>query len=165
MEKIYNLIKGISALFDRKRKAEGRMDQREIVLAGLAPAEGALHSPVQVQKLFFLLDANIPNDIKGPLFNFQPYNYGPFDKRVYEILEGLAKEGYVEIVRCNSWNNYRLTSKGQEEGGKLLNALDERPRNYIRVVSDFVRSLSFTQLVTAIYKAYPDMRQNSVFQD
>jgi uncharacterized protein len=141
------------------------MDQKEIVLIGLAPAKGAFHSPVQVQKLFFLLDTIIPNDINGPLFSFQPYNYGPFDKRVYEILESLAKEGYVEMVRSNSWNNYRLTSKGQEEGEKLLNSLNEKPMKYIKAVSEFVRSLSFTELVTAIYRAYPEMRENSVFQE
>lgn len=67
------------------------MDREDLVLACLAPAKGALHSPVQVQKMFFLIDRNISEDIEGPLFDFHPYDYGPFDKAVYETLEKLAQ--------------------------------------------------------------------------
>jgi hypothetical protein len=42
--------------------------------------------------------------------------------------------------------------------------MDKKAIAYIRQASEFVRSLSFTQLVSAIYKAYPEMRENSVFQ-
>jgi hypothetical protein len=42
--------------------------------------------------------------------------------------------------------------------------MDEQARDYIDRESIFVRSLSFPELVAAIYKAYPEMRANSVFQ-
>ena len=58
------------------------MTRKEVVLAALAPAKHAPHSPVQVQKLIFLIDRNIPREVGGPHFDFQPYNYGPFDKAV-----------------------------------------------------------------------------------
>jgi hypothetical protein len=140
------------------------MNQRDIVLAGLAPANGAAHSPVQVQKLFFLLDRNIPREIDGQQFNFQPYNYGPFDKAVYDVLELLELEGYVDIIPEHSFQWYKLTVKGQEEGDRLLSALPEYTQKYIAEVSEFVRRLSFSQLVSSIYKAFPEMRANSVFQ-
>jgi uncharacterized protein len=141
------------------------MDSRDIVLASLASSKGRCYRPVQVQKLLFLIDRNIGNGIGGPFFKFQPYNYGPFDKTVYDVLESLAEEGYVEIVRESTWKNYRLTIAGQKKGEALLDTMTDEVRAYIQVISSWVLSLSFTQLVSAIYKAYPDMRANSVFQD
>ena len=140
------------------------MDQRTIVLAGLTPAKGAAYTPVQVQKMFFLLDRNISQLLGGPFFDFQPYNYGPFDKDVYGILEQLARDELVMIDTENNWRTYKLTARGQEEGERVFNALPGQIQSYIGSVSGFVRGLSFTQLVRAIYKAYPEMKQNSVFQ-
>lgn len=141
------------------------MNQREIILAGLTPAKGAAHTPVQVQKMFFLLDRNITEALGGPFFNFQPYNYGPFDKTVYDVLEQLTVEDLVDIDLEYNWRTYKLTVQGQEEGENIFEALPEYIQGYIESVSVFVRSLSFTQLVRAIYKAYPEMKQNSVFQE
>jgi uncharacterized protein len=140
------------------------MTRREIVLAGLAGGDGATYTPVQVQKLFFLIDRNISALVRGPHFDFQPYNYGPFDKTLYHCLEELSNDGLVVVASHGSWNTYNLSVEGQQLGNAILNSLVTEAADYIRRVSAFVRSLSFTQLVSAIYKAYPEMRENSVFQ-
>ena len=141
------------------------MNRRECVLTGMAPAKGAQHSPVQVQKLFFLIDRNIADSVDGPHFDFRPYDYGPFDKTVYEVLEELAAEGYVDIIPERTWVNYKLTVIGQELGEELLCGLQEKARQFVERISEFVRGLTFTQLVSAIYRGYPEMRANSVFQE
>ncbi len=140
------------------------MDRKEVILAAFAPAKGASHTPVQVQKLLFLIDREIPEWVDGPHFEFQPYHYGPFDSSIYNELLKLAIEGYVEIYPEQTWSSYRLTDKGQKAGDELLNTLKSEAQKFIQAVSEFVRSLSFAQLVSAIYKAYPEMRANSVFQ-
>jgi uncharacterized protein YwgA len=140
------------------------MNRREIILAAFAPANGSGHTPVQVQKLLFLVDREIPKLVGGPYYDFEPYNYGPFDVTVYDELLGLENDGYVEIIPEQTWSSYRLTQKGQQEGNKLLSRLDTKARDFITNSSAFVHALSFTQLVAAIYKAYPEMKANSVFQ-
>ncbi|MBI3169599.1 MAG: hypothetical protein HYZ22_14035 [Chloroflexi bacterium] len=140
------------------------MNRHQIVLAGLAPANETWYSPVQVQKLFFLLDQNISKSIGGPFFDFQPYNYGPFDKMVYETLEELAMQGLVQIDNGDR-RQYQLTRQGLEEGKKILNGFPDKEKRYVVEVSEFVRKLTFAQLVSAIYKAYPEMKANSVFED
>lgn len=142
-----------------------KMDRRSIILAAFAPAEGAGHTPVQVQKLLFLIDKEIPKLVDGPHYNFQPYYYGPFDASLYNELSELAKEGHVEIFPEQTWSSYRLTRKGQNAGEELLKNLRPQAQEFIKRVSAFVRSLSFPQLVSAIYKAYPEMKANSVFQE
>jgi uncharacterized protein len=139
----------------------------DIVLAALSPAGGVPHTPVQVQKLLFLVDRNLPSLIGGPKFKFEPYHYGPFDLEVYSTLGDLARQGLVEITQSSSgnWREYRLTPDGQACGQAVQDRLDQRARNYLETASKFVRSLSFTDLVSAIYKAYPEMRARSVFQE
>ncbi len=140
------------------------MTRKEIILAALAPANGARHTPVQVQKLLFLIDQEISGLVNGPYFNFEPYHYGPFDQTVYDELLELTSEDFVEIVPEHTWNSYRLTETGQQEGEKILSSLQGKAQDFIRQASEFVRSLSFEQLVSAIYKAYPKMQENSIFQ-
>jgi hypothetical protein len=141
------------------------MNTKELVLAALSVAKGSLHRPVQLQKLFFLIDQEIPSLVGGPHFDFKPYNYGPFDRRVYEVLDNLVEEGLAESILENNWHSYRLTPQGQQLGESLFASMDPVAQDYIMRASDFVRRLSFSQLVKAIYKQYPEMRVNSVFQN
>lgn len=142
------------------------MNRKEIVLAAMAPAKGRTHTPVQLQKLFFLIDRKVPDKVAGPHFDFQPYDYGPFDKDVYTVLETLAAEALVEAADTGrSWKMYSLTPDGQRKGEELLGSLDPTTKDYIERLSTFVRSLSFPELVSAIYKAFPAMKVNSVFRE
>ena len=141
------------------------MTQTEIILASMAASDGATHTPVQIQKLLFLIDKKLSVELGGPFFNFIAYDYGPFDKEIYRTLESLAIENLVEIIEAEEirWKRYRLTFEGQRHGKKILNGLDKDVANYIKKLSKFVRDLSFAQLVSSIYHEYPEMRENSVF--
>lgn len=135
------------------------------VLASMSPAGTGPFSPVQVQKLFFLLDENVAEQTGGQHFNFEPYDYGPFDKDVYLELETLKEEGLVEILKTYSHGSriYKLTDEGLKTGSGDFDKLSKPVQQYICAVVEFVRSLTFAQLVSTIYEAYPEMRVNSVF--
>jgi hypothetical protein len=142
------------------------MNNRDVVLAALAIGKGAIHSPVQIQKLLFLLDRKFMKELGGPHFEFEPYDYGPFDRKVYDVLEQLESEGWVEIMKAPGlrWKRYRTTLEGQRRGEDILNSLKPELVEKITTLSNIVRRLSFADLVSAIYKAYPEMKINSVFQ-
>ncbi len=141
------------------------MERNELVIAAMSPARDGVFSPVQVQKLFFLLDENISAQTKGPHFRFEPYDYGPFDAKVYRVLESLEEQGLVAITPSNRWasRTYRLTGQGVTKGQQALKRLPAEVQTYIDTIVQFVRSLSFAELVSAIYSAYPKMKVNSVF--
>jgi hypothetical protein len=143
------------------------MERDDLILAALSTADGATYTPVQVQKLLFLIDRRIPRLVGGPHFNFEPYDYGPFDSTIYTELESLATIGLVEIISEPNlrWRKYRLTPEGVNRGIELLNQLDDEASTYIRALVNFVRRLSFAELVGAVYKAYPEMKVKSVFRD
>jgi len=141
------------------------MTKQQMVLTALTPAEGESHTPVQVQKLLFILEKKIPEQLNGPHFDFQPYHYGPFDRAVYAELEELESQNMLEINLHGSWRTYKLTKEGQSAGVNLLNNLSSPTRDFIVKVSEFVRRLSFSELISAIYKAFPETRKHSVFQE
>ena len=151
---------------DKVHNGTTDMNRREFVLAAMAPAKGAIHTPVQIQKLLFLLDDNLSEAFDGPHFDFQPYDYGPFDKNVYATLDELSRDSLVEILETPGrvWRRYRLTLDGQSNGDELMSSLSENAIDYLGKISKFVRTTPFAKLVSAIYKAYPDMKKNSVFQ-
>jgi hypothetical protein len=144
------------------------LSQRQtIMLAALAAESGSVFAPVQVQKLFFLLDQNIAADLGGRQFSFEPYDYGPYDRAVYSELEALARRGLVSIEATAEAGRrkFSLTAPGYQAGQQALKQLSSRAQDYLPRVSSWVRSLSFAELVGAIYKQYPDMKVNSVFRD
>lgn len=135
-----------------------------MMLTGLAAAgASASFTPVQVQKLFFLIDREIPRFVGGPHFSFRPYDYGPFDSAVYDTLDILSIQGLVEIESSGRYRVYSLTSSGYDAGQKLLAQLVPEVNKFIADAANWVLSLRFDQLVSAIYRRYPDMKVNSIF--
>lgn len=140
------------------------MKRRDVLLAVLSLASCDGYSPVQIQKTLFLVDRNCPELFDDEdKYNFQPYDYGPFDKKIYEDIEEIAVEG--DAIVTNQWRfkNYKVTETGEEKGQSIFKNMPESDRDYIKKVSEIVRKMSFTQLVSAIYKAYPEMKANSIF--
>ena len=142
------------------------MQRTELVVAALA-ASGArkAFTPVQVQKLFFLLDREAPHLFSGPHFDFQPYDYGPFDRAVYIELDNLSATGMVQIENSGRVRRYCLTNGGMKLGEDVLLTMSNASRDYLQKLSEWIAALSFQQLVSAVYLRHPDMKVNSVFQE
>ena len=144
------------------------MKREDLLLAVLAAAEGRAYQPVQIQKVMFLLDQNVPELITdGDGYNFEPYDYGPFDKQVYKDAETLNSFDFAEITSSPNgrWKRYAASGEGLERGEAILDSLSEAHKNYVCAISEWVRSLGFNQLVKSVYEAYPDMKRNSIFVD
>jgi uncharacterized protein len=141
------------------------MTRSEMLLAGLAAGgENATYTPVQVQKLFFLLDKEASAALGGPFFRFVPYDYGPFDQAVYAGLDDLAGRDFAWVQNTGRYRVYGLSPAGQKEGLRLLSAVHPATREYVANAAKWVRQLSFQQLVASIYNKYPEMKVNSVFR-
>jgi hypothetical protein len=151
--------------FDDKFSVIINMTRKELILASMATCCGHTYTPVQLQKLLFLLDERASADLGGPHFDFKPYHYGPFDKAVYDELDILEQQGLVEVIREPHLKvrKYRLRPGGAEQGVQELEKLDPKTKDFVHKLSEFVRNASFPQLVSAVYEAYPAMRVNSVF--
>ena len=138
------------------------MNRPAFVLSALAAAgRDARFDPVQVQKYFFLLDKEIPHRLDGPHFDFRPHNFGPFDKTLYLVLEELSAAGEVEIDISGRYRRFTATESGIRRGEEASSALPDQAQSYMRRAADWVRSLTFRQLLSSIYEHYPEMAVNS----
>ena len=99
-------------------------------------------------------------------YDFQPYDYGPFTREVYEDLEELGSEGL--IIEARDGKSYRTNAAGRRRIEKL--ALDEpgldpdaigRLQNLRVELCD----LSFRQLLKRVYEAHPESAARSVAKD
>jgi uncharacterized protein YwgA len=142
------------------------MDKQSLLLAALSAGGTYQYTPVQVQKLIFLIERNVASDLGGQAFEFKAYDYGPFDSSIYEVLREIEDQGLaISSATTRGWKKYQLTEPGAAKGSRLLSQLPKRAADYVRSVSEFVRRLSFAELVSSIYKAYPEMKANSVFRE
>jgi hypothetical protein len=141
------------------------VNRRDAILAILASANGQSLTPVQLQKAAFLLDRNGIID-EAPGFEFVPYDYGPFDRAVYDEATALAMQGRtcVNPSPWGRWKVYSATDDGIAAGREVLGRLPSHLSAYVAEVSDWVRKQSFSSLVKSIYEKYPEMRANSIFQ-
>jgi len=143
------------------------MDRRELLLAVLVAAKGHALHPAQIQKAVFLLDRNLPRLVdKGPGYHFVPYNYGPFDRNVYVEAERLRDAGDAIIAPAPNgrWYTYAASEAALSRDDVILCRLTAKHRQYLVSVVQWVLAQSFSSLVKSIYDAYPEMKENSIFQ-
>jgi len=141
------------------------MTKRDVLLAAMAAGSREEFTPVQLQKLLFLIDKNVGPTLGGPFFDFQPYDYGPFDAAVYREADALVVGGFAAIEDDYNPRRYRLNQAGRAAGDAALQKMSEPTADYLRRLAPWVQSLSFSELVSSVYKAYPEMKVNSVFRD
>lgn len=140
------------------------MDRMDVMLAALASGAHEEFSPVQLQKMMFLIDRNIGRTLGGPFFDFQPYDYGPFDAGVYNEFSRLSSFGMAESYGEGKDRRYRLNDEGRARSSEILAQVPSNVRTYFKDIAEFVQKLSFSALVSSIYKHYPEMKVNSVFR-
>lgn len=142
------------------------MDRKYWTLLALGAAQGKALTPVQLQKTLFLLGEAFPDKMKN-FYNFEPYNYGPFDVDIYGDAKILAQEGLVNIDMPNGrrWCVYSCTSDGLIRVEQVAKNIPREVWQFLRKIVDWIFPLSFSQIVSAVYAAYPKMKVNSVFKD
>jgi hypothetical protein len=133
--------------------------KKNFILAVLSTEEYNQYSPVQVQKLFFLIEKLI--GLK--YFNFIAGHYGCLDIEIYDLLRELSEEKYIIIVHQKDFFTYFLTRKGYEIGTQEQNKFTDKQKENILRLNRFVQSMSFSQLVATIYKHFPEMKVNGIF--
>jgi uncharacterized protein YwgA len=142
------------------------MNPKDWTLLVIAARKGKMVQPVQLQKSLFLLKKNLslPQLQVSRFYQFEPYDYGPFCSKIYADAENLCEEGLVHIDRV-SYRLYSATEDGLAAAARLKRALTDEAKDYLSKVVEWTCALSFNDLVSAIYRAYPDMKKNSIFQE
>lgn len=144
------------------------MNPTDTTLLAIACAPRPLQ-PVQLQKSLFLLARKTPRDMlaEGARYDFKAYDYGPFDSQIYNDAEQLEQQGLVTIRKPpeTRYKEFTATAAGKARADLLKQEMAPQVYNYLRDLVTYTQSVTFNQLVGAIYREFPDMKENSVFRD
>jgi uncharacterized protein YwgA len=143
------------------------MKKEELILAAFGASKIHSYEPVQIQKLIFIFQKRASQLFEVEPFDFRAYDYGPFSVDIYSCLDELAAEGYI-IIEGEPFSRYRrycLSESGKEKAISFLGLITEPYKKYLCQLVNWIQYLSFSQIVGAVYKEFPEMRAHSVFRD
>jgi uncharacterized phage-associated protein len=149
-------------------QTEEPMTPKDWTLLVIASARGKPLSPVQLQKTLFLIGKNVTAEKRHSrkFYRFLAYDYGPFDRTIYDDADELRNEGLILIhPETGSFRNYIALPAGIQRAETLRAELDPNIREYLDGVVAWARSLSFNDLIRSIYRRYPETKVNSVFRE
>lgn len=144
------------------------LQREDWCLLVLGAADGASLQPVQLQKSLFLIGENVrprKSGLSREFYDFEPYDYGPFDSSVYADADALAAQGLAVVATRpgRSYREYAATPIGVRRAKELALQLPNETADYVCRVVEWARTKSFSEIVRAIYQKYPEQRARSVF--
>ncbi len=123
------------------------MEKADVLLAALASGNVETYTPADVQRLLFLISWQIPGAIDSPPFKFTVCDYGPFDPRVYGLLEELELDAYVSVAPQAQRREITLTPAGRVRATEMLDQVSPDTVDYMRRASRFVVAKSTRVLI------------------
>lgn len=142
---------------------DNETERLDILLKMIVAANGDAVSPVQLQKVAFLVGQKFSECLPPDYYEFVPYDYGPFCHEMYRDVEELERRGYIAIgpsARGTS-KAYRATYRS---GDADLSGISEALADYIDQAVAWAKGLSFRDLVSAIHQHFPAYSVNSIFR-
>ena len=124
-----------------------------LVNANNEPIEGRL----KFQKMMFVL-SDIFQDV-NKASNFYPYKYWPFSQVVDNKLGDLIENN----VLTNIIDDIGITEEGKKTAEKITKDMDKSIIKSINECKDFFNNLTFDEVLSYIYSAYPNMVKESVY--
>ena len=138
------------------------VSRSDVLLAIVAAAGDEGLDRLQLQKSVFLVGEEFDGKLPANFYQFRPYFCGPFAQDVYMDIERLSDGPMVEVFTGKgSRPFYRLAPNVTT----VLSVLSEDLESGVRQIVGWVTSMSFNELVRAVYHLYPEQRQNSIVQD
>jgi uncharacterized protein YwgA len=149
------------------KKMATKLRNCDVTLLIIAAAGDTGLTPIQIMKSVFLVGKCGLPDLPSDFYHFIAYNYGPFHPDVYRDVEMLVNVGLVLGIRetGRNWLKYIIAPSGLRYAEELRRQVAHEFSDYANEVVKWVQSLTFSQLLQAIYAKYPEMRENSVFQE
>lgn len=119
--------------------------------------------PIRVMKGCFVVSQAGRSEWRS-LFDFAPYDYGPFDTSVYRARDALLAKRYLQADNTGRYGSYTLTDSGTERVRQIEQQLDDRAIAWLRSVGHYVCAKSFVGLLDDIYARFPEYATRSVMK-
>lgn len=175
---------------------EIQLDREDVILLLMEANERLLRKPTlngitRLEKLVFLLEKESSFEGIGSFFPFEPNNFGPFSKEVYEAVEFLEGCELVEVREktyvspyaasdedkllseisdddsggLTSEMRFALTENGRKVARKMREAVARKKQSDVEEVDRIIRKYGtrpLNHLIRYVYRQYPEMTSKSI---
>lgn len=140
------------------------MTKSDLILIFLLSGQGRPVGAIELQKGIFLIQQNLPD---FQLFDFSAGDYGPVSISIYEEMGDLVESGQVFpiLVKGSFARHWAISLEGAKRAKIAKKPLSMDQSNYIKSLGNWIRALSFKEIVSAVKREYPRYFGNSVFQE
>ncbi len=130
--------------------------------------EGQIEGITRFQKLVFMAQMEI-DDLQTRKYEFDSYKYGPFSKELYDDLDRLARNGYINrsVEKTGNENEkhiYSITEKGSDYIFQILerdSTQDDLAVEDLRQLKEEYNDMPILQLIRLIYNQHPEYAKDS----
>ncbi len=139
-----------------------QVSRSDILLAIIAAANGKELSRVQLQKVAFLVSEEFKSRLPGDFYVFDKEKFGPFCIDIYNDTEMLHYWGWIRVTAGAQPRNdsYSIATSVDIDSFQL----DDDIKAYIKETVAWVVDMSFGEIVRAVYRLFPEYRDNSIFK-
>jgi uncharacterized protein YwgA len=121
-------------------------------------------TPIQIQKAMFLLRMEALEHVGDQFYQFQPYNYGPFNSLIYSDVDALVREGLLREQQYANYSRYFATDVGRQRAEEIGRPINSEAKDFLTRTVQWIQSVDFGQLLRSIYAKYPPYAVNSIFR-
>jgi len=150
--------------FSRRKVAVDMLEREDWLLLFIGLPGGKFYADqVRVMKGMFLFSKEGPASVRN-LYDFTPYDYGPFDTGVYRDLDKLEAQGLIRSSFLLGTNR-RIFEPSSQGAERVADLLKQAPRDAVQVLGRIkteVTSLGFIELLKYVYDKYPEYARRSV---
>ena len=118
---------------------------------------------IRLMKGMFLLSQEGPPPVQG-LYDFRPYDWGPFSAEIYRDMSQLEGAGWVVAAGAQPYEAYAATDAGRARAEGLREALSEAVLEKLTQLKKLTTSLSFLDLLEWVYERHPEYATRSKLQ-
>jgi len=133
--------------------------QRDLILYVFDCIE-EIHGRTFIQKLFYII--KMQTDLN--LFEFIPYNYGPFSVELNEAITDLVNEGILTEKKVGDYYLYSINGKFINEFRKKNIFLNSKQKANLKGVCDVTKKYKPRELLRYVYQHYPESTVNSLLR-
>jgi uncharacterized protein YwgA len=173
-------------------RAPERLLSADLILMLLAAPTGTksvrqrLDGITRLEKLLFLADqeTSVPSEVTDP-FEFEPYDFGPYSKAIYEAVELLEQAGLVQEDRAfqgqalDSAEEAQVIPPEEREGverrfwltedgaavAKLLSEQHPKVASQLGQIKAQYGDMTLRRLIRYVYAKYPKYAEASKIRD
>jgi uncharacterized protein len=120
---------------------------------------------VRMQKGVFLLEMRGRAEWRE-LFDFNPYNWGPYSRDLATAVSGLIAHDMLKSEDTGGrYRAYKTTPLGDQWlDNRVVPGLAASDLNFVRSIRTFLTARSFNDVLRDVYAAYPDYAVASQFK-